>query len=245
MSDAIIIQIIVVGGGILTMIVKNHIDKKQTDKKIDSRGAAIDQRLAAIENLFTTLDMKTERLIQDDSFRNNFKNVIRMKITQVVNGSRLNDVHRNILYYFGQLVEEFGLLYFYSAYRKTNKDGKRDLKAYVNDTFEVKKACLKKYIQENYAVRKSVTKEIKNYSPDLKKFGARSICFYELLGISRISTISNVMIDRLIRNGFDEMPDGKGELTNLFENYVDDVSTIYLDTIQLWTTLNDYQDEDV
>lgn len=244
MDKQITIALIGVIGGILTLFVKSFLDRRAAKKDLNKRDKNTSDRLGAIENLATQIDIKLGTHLADDIFRNNLKNIIRMKISERVHHARLNWIHRNILFCFGSFVEEYSLLFYYSDFRDTSSYTKANLDTYLKDSFEVKRAEFNKYVRNSLPERKAVSREIKAKNNYTNKNHFNTIDFYDLLMLSNTLSLSLVLVERLIRNGF-EGEEGKKELISLFSDYIDKFITTYQDTLQLWETLPKLDESDV
>lgn len=224
MDKEIILALIGLFGGIVTLIVKSYMDRKATKKDITSRDKNISDRLGNIENLFTQLDMKLEILLHDNNFRDNFKNVLRIKMNSLLKAGMVEGINRNILSLFQTLVEDFGLKFYYSGYRKTSK---RDLENYLYNEYQTKKDNICEIINTKY--------EYARYN------GNKKIYFQELLKLSKINAASETLIFRLCQNGF--TPEKQDELIKLFEDYTETVYFQYMQTFQLWNTYREAQED--
>jgi hypothetical protein len=224
MDKEIILALIGLFGGIVTLIVKSYMDRKATKKDLTSRDKNISDRLVNIENLFTQLDMKLEILLHDNNFRDGFKNTLRIKMNSLIKAGMVDGINRNILSLFQTFVEDFGLKFYYSGYRKTSK---KDLENYLNNEYQTKKDTLTELINSKY--------EYPRYN------GSKKIYFTELLKLSKINAASETLIFRLCQNGF--TPDKHDELVKLFEDYTETVYFQYMQTFQLWNTYREAQED--
>jgi hypothetical protein len=164
------------------------------------------------------VDKKLDGLIKDNDFKNEFQNTLRMKATQLLNLSRVEPVHRSVLNYFEQLVEDFGLRFYYSSCRKSTEIGKYDLREYLETDYEIKRAYLRKFVDEHIN--------------DLKYINNTKVTFLDLLMKSKASAKAELLIETLIRNGLSQQ-----DVIREFEHFMIDYFNIYLDTITLWNTL--------
>jgi hypothetical protein len=214
MDTPVLIAIIANIFSIIGIYVKNRLDTKATrgDSKL------MLNRMVGVENKLVDTGQKIDILISDFDFKNAFQNSLRIKSTQYLNLSRVQPAHRNVLNYFEQLVEEFGLRFYYCSFRKSNDIGRADLREYLYTDYEIKRAYLNKYVGETI--------------DELRYINKQRTSFLELLQKSKASAKSELLIERLIQNGLTT-----SDLIKLFEHFLQDYYNIYLDTISLWNTL--------
>lgn len=214
MDTPVLIAIIANIFSIIGIYVKNRLDTRATrgDSKL------MLNRMVGVENKLVDTGQKIDTLIADFDFKNAFQNSLRIKSTQYLNLSRVQPSHRNVLNYFEQLVEEFGLRFYYCSFRKSSDIGKADLREYLYTDYEIKRAYLNKYVSETLE--------------ELRYINKQRTSFLELLQRSKAAAKSELLIERLIQNGLTP-----SDLIKLFEHYLQDYYNIYLDTISLWNTL--------
>lgn len=221
MDTPILIAIIANIFSIIGIFVKNYLDNRVT--RSDSK--LMINRMVGVENKLMDTGQKIDTLIADFDFKNAFNNALRIKSTQYLNLSRVQPIHRNVLNYFEQLVEEFGLRFYYCSFRKSNDIGKSDLREYLYTDYEIKRAYLNKYVSETIE--------------EIRYLNGQKITMLDLLQKSKASAKSELLIERLIQNGL-----APAELIKLFEHYLQDYYNIYLDTIALYNTLPNSHPDD-
>lgn len=223
MDNQILLALIGLFGGIITMIIKSYIDKKDTKKSIDRQEKNVTERLAFIENMVTQMHMSLDRLITDNEFRNNFKNSLRVKINELLKAGMIEGHHRNILSIVQIHIEDFGLKYFYSSYRKNEK---KQLENYLTNEYNIRREQINELILDKFQ--------------EPRYNGGKKIFFHELLKLSKINAASEMLIMRLTKNGFTS--ENLNELIILFEEYLETLYFSYMSALQLWHTYSDSHD---
>lgn len=217
MDKEVLISIIAVFGGIVTMIVKQALDRRATKKDIKNNENFTKQRMSSFENLITQIDIKLENLINESNFENDFKNALQLKMDILCKASLLSQTHKAVLLYAVNLVQDFGFNFYRSPYRKT-KNKAKDLEQFLSQDFEFKRGQLHDDIKEKF--------------PNSRN----KIFFLDLLIKSKLYAKTELLIMALVKNGLEHK-----DLIDLFENYIEELYFIYTSCVQLWDTMQDVQ----
>jgi beta-glucosidase/6-phospho-beta-glucosidase/beta-galactosidase len=238
MSDAVVTTIIVQVFAIVGIFVKSWYDKRLSRRELSNRDKLLGLKVNEIQNglieqkqSMNDIKAMLEAHIFDNDFQVKFKDEIQKK-TAIELKAFTNLNHRKIINHWVEIIEKFGLKYYYSSYRKGNK---RELEEFLTNNINIKIDEFDKFVSETITVP--------------KKLGALTLYFNQFIqaknnkvntDIMPVHNHTLILIQNLVKNGL------SFETTiDLFVNYIKDFISAYHHKVELWSTLNDPEYKDI
>jgi hypothetical protein len=211
--------------------IKGYHDSQKIDKKINEKEAIQDAKLIAqvkfivdeikgISTIVTNIQNDLEHHINETNFVSDLVNSIRSKSKQFLYSSiGLNQKYKNILGYWADVIEKFGVDYY------NNKNRKKD---YV--------ILEKELIQDMNRNLDDFDSYMDDFISELKLIKGRKYRFSTYLKDFQVHNKTHVLISRLIENGF-KSPD---KIIEVFVKYIDDYYTNFATAINIWESAEEY-----
>lgn len=234
MDNSIILALITFVGGIITIWIKSNSDNKKFSIKEDLLRQEINEHGTALAKL----EISNTRLIEGEKFRMDFRNAMAKMASSKINNSEIfghSEIYSKAITDFAAAITEFGIKFNYSDLRKSKETSTSDFKLYLQSD-------INSIIFDFLNVLKNGITEIKAHNINGK------LTPYTLTGyiinmdiVSRdpgCMKLTDLLVERLIQNGFDEV-----ELQKTFINYLDNFISKFKERVQGFSILVDYDKE--
>ena len=231
MTDSVIIALIINISGMLGMFGKSWIDKRNTDRAITNRDKLQNIAVKEIQDTLVRYGMDVsevkimlENHISDNDFMLKFKNTLQNKSSLILTMyGNLDKEHRNILGFWAESIEKFGLKFYYSTHRKGNKI---ELSKFLNTDMDIKIDSLSSLISRSL--------------PKPKQLKGKPAYFNNFIHDTQIHNSTQLLVLKLVENGL------TFESTiSLFENYLAEYYRLYLDKMVQFELLPEMEYKDV
>jgi hypothetical protein len=230
MSDSVLITIIVQLAGFISFFGKSWLDKRVTKKEVLRRDGILQEKISGIGDTAARTELKIvdiEKMlsvhISDNDFQILFKNVLQNKNNDTIkNLFDFNPDYINIMSYWTDSIERFGLKFYYSTHRK--KGGE----------------CLETFLKLDMDTRiLALDKIIDSSQKGLKYFKKEKLFFSEFVRKMNFHADAYVLVQTLVRNGL--TPENT---VDLFEKYLTKFYNSFFTAVRIWDTLPDFNYKD-
>jgi len=250
MSDTILVTFIVQIFGIIGFFAKSWSDKRANQKETTTRDKNFQLKVLEIQSENTNINMELIEIkdmlkthIVDNDFQLKYKNALQNRAThELYKLQNLSTQHQLILSAWNEIIEKFGIKWYYSDLRKDQKDKKangekiqtvkKDIQDTLTHEINLKIEFMDKIIRQNITCPKIVQ--------------ASKMYFDEFINGKRenlmpIHSRTELLILALAENGLSN--DG---YIDLFENYLIEFYTNYKRKLDIWQSIPcpEYQDID-
>ncbi len=181
-------------------------------------------KLESVEVKLTDLEISVNAHIEETDFKTEFKDSIRHKSRQIL--IHLTDFlsleQKNILGYWADVIEGFGLDFFYTSKRKGRK---KKLDTYLSQELELHIGNFHNYID-------SIYEEIRIYNK-------KNYFFSQFIDEVKLHSRSDQLKMRCVANGFKD----NVEIIEEFVGYIEDFFSDFTSAIRVWNLLEVYEKE--
>lgn len=188
----------------------------EIDRKQEIRIKKVTERLEEIESTVNHIEISLKTHLVDDTFRKEFRELIRNTSIEIIERQyMLNQVYKNILSYYSDSIERFGLLFYYS---KKRKEEQWDRDKVLSEEKIILLDDFSKYIDSNVDSIKIYDKHKTHMSDFLKK----NNCFASL----------EILVNDLIRNGLSD-----SDVKDKFRIHIDKFFKVFITSTIVWDSL--------
>jgi hypothetical protein len=191
---------------------------EEIDKKQETRIKIITNRLEEIESVVTNIESALKIHLTDDNFRKDFREVIRSTSLNIIEKSySIRQVYKNILSYYADSIEKFGLCFYYSNKRK-GAQWDRD----------------KGLTEEKTILLEDFLKFIDSNIIAYKIYKSSKVCMSDFLSDTKINAFASleILVQDLIRNGLSE-----SDVKEKFRIHIDKFFKVFITSSIVWEQL--------
>ncbi len=176
--------------------------------------------LSSLETNVKETKQILQSYIADNEFRVKFKNTIRSRSRSLhtLYSSMLPEVSRNAMLRWADIIEKFGLDFFYSEQRKSEEKKKRN---------EYLTSILNSHVEYFYYYLDSL-------HPGVKNFKSENLTLSGLMRQINIHSRTEFLKITLVKNGL-----STEAIINLFDDYILEFSQDLSRAFQMWDTLKE------
>jgi len=252
LTDPVKIVLITNIFSIIMFFVKSEYDRRRTNDKTKERDAVLVDKVERRDQILvekvegiaaiagksalevTSVKEMLEVHIEENDFTIKFKNTLQNKSSLILAMyGNLAQGHKNILDYWADTIERFGMRFYYSDFRKaprTTKEeisrAKHNLEIFLNTCMDVRLNNLNDLIHDTFPKPKTTNK--------------KKLYFSDFLAESQLHNKTQLLILALVENGLSQ-----NEIILKFENYLAEFYQKYLDLMVIFSTLIDYEPKDI
>jgi hypothetical protein len=198
-----------------------RVDKAEINITLEKQMNFIKNRTQNLEDKMVDLMTMLKSHIEGEIFETRFSDLLRTQTRTIASISNINQKYKTLMIYWARAIEDFGLAFYNSEYRKESKK-KREvfLKEDVNSLIEE---------FSNY-----MSYMVDSIKKDSKGNKINFVSFIKSVDLHRRTQL---LIMSLERNGLEDPK----EFTKTFTEYLDDFFASFLTSIYVWTNLEDYK----
>jgi len=198
-----------------------RVDKAEINITLEKQMSFIKNRTQNLEDKMVDLMTMLKSHIEGEVFETRFSDLLRTQTRTIASISNINQKYKTLMIYWARAIEDFGLAFYNSEYRKESKK-KREvfLKEDVNSLIEE---------FSNY-----MSYMVDSIKKDSKGNKINFVSFIKSVDLHRRTQL---LIMSLERNGLEDPK----EFTKTFTEYLDDFFASFLTSIYVWSNLEDYK----
>jgi hypothetical protein len=202
-----------------TVLSKIYFDGRARKKETVSSTNLWKESFVRLENKVVQIAMSLDEMKNNEQFSIQFKNTLANKSKLNLAFSYVPEIYKDILVYWSEIIEKFGLRYYYSNYRSGDK---KELEDFLQNDITMKINELNRYM--NVIIK----------TP--KAYKKAKIYFSDYINGSNIHSKTQLLIVRLVENGLTPK-----KLIETFDKYLEDFYSDFLEQISFWDKLEDYK----